>query len=403
MVRFNKFIYEMLMLVVFVMGQPLAAQDVVSGHKSKRDRLEKEIVLLDRQLEGINSKSRSALAELTVINKKISVRKEMIGDRERQIATYSSQIRVAEREMKTLQTNLDTLQAYYTRLVRSAYKNRDVKIWYMYILASDNIGQAFRRYSYFKNLSSQMKDQADHIRDMQKEVEVRRKALEGMRKKETEEKSKLTTELASLGSEQQKADKTVKDLQRNKSKYQRDIAAKKQQVTALNREIERIIANAMKGTGKSATGTAKPKAPIDYKLAEEFSKNKGKLPWPAEGSVIDHYGVRYHPVYKSLKMPSNDGVTIALESGSPVKAVFDGVVKQIAVMPGYNKCILVQHGNYFSLYCKMGLCNVKAGDKVKTGDVLGTIDTMNGETQLHFQIWKGQSTQNPELWLRPMY
>ena len=87
--------------------------------------------------------------------------------------------------------------------------------------------------------------------------------------------------------------------------------------------------------------------------------------------------------------------------GAKVSAVFEGEVKQIVVMPGYNKCILVQHGNYFSFYCKMGWVTVKAGDKVKTGQVLGTVETIGGETQLHFQIWSGRTPQNPETWLRP--
>ena len=151
------------------------------------------------------------------------------------------------------------------------------------------------------------------------------------------------------------------------------------------------------GKGKS---TAKRK-PIDYTLAKKFEANKGKLPWPADGPVVDHFGQRFHPVYTNLKLPFNNGVTIALAAGTEIKAVFDGDVKQIVVMPGYNKCVLVQHGNYFSFYCKLGTVSVKAGDKVKTGQVVGTVDTIGGETQLHFQIWSGRTPQNPETWLRP--
>ena len=151
---------------------------------------------------------------------------------------------------------------------------------------------------------------------------------------------------------------------------------------------------------KSASGNKGETAAIDYHLAEEFSANKGKLPWPAEGPVIDHFGQHYHPVFTRLKLPFNNGMTIALAKGSSVKAVFDGVVKQIVVMPGYNQCVLVQHGNYFSFYCKLKTTSVKAGDKVKTGQTIGEVDTINGETQLHFQIWKDQTPQNPEQWLR---
>ena len=148
----------------------------------------------------------------------------------------------------------------------------------------------------------------------------------------------------------------------------------------------------------AAKGDAKPQ--IDYKLASEFSRNKGRLPWPAAGPVVEGFGQRYHPVFTRLKMPFNNGIDVALSPGTAVSAVFDGVVKQIVVMPGYNICVLVQHGNYFSFYCKLQTADVKAGDKVKTGQRIGTVDTINGETRLHFQIWQGQSPQNPELWLR---
>ena len=101
-----------------------------------------------------------------------------------------------------------------------------------------------------------------------------------------------------------------------------------------------------------------------------------------------------------MKLPFNDGIGIAVSPGTQVKAIFDGVVQRIAIIPGYNQCVIVQHGNYFSLYCKLGNTSVKVGDKIKTGQVLGTVDTINGETQLHLQIWNGTTPQNPELWLK---
>ena len=99
-------------------------------------------------------------------------------------------------------------------------------------------------------------------------------------------------------------------------------------------------------------------------------------------------------------MPFNYGWTIALDPGTSVKAVFDGVVSQVIVQPGFSQCVLVQHGNYFTFYCKLTGVSVRAGDKVKTGQVLGKVDTIAGETQLHFQLWQGRTPQNPQSWLR---
>jgi len=156
----------------------------------------------------------------------------------------------------------------------------------------------------------------------------------------------------------------------------------------------------VKSDKPSSSSGKTPKIAIDTKLDAEFSRNKGRLPWPADGPVVDHFGQHYHPVFKSVKLPFNNGVTVALSPDASVRAVFDGLVKQIVVMPGYNKCVLVQHGNYFSFYCKLKSVSVKAGDKVRTGDVIGVVDTIDGATLLHFQIWKGTVPQNPELWLK---
>ena len=285
-----------------------------------------------------------------------------------------------------------------------AYVNRSPKIWYMYILASDNIGQAFRRYGYLRDLSKQMNSQASKIIDVQTELKKESEALAAMKREAESTKALRVTEMNKLKAEENDSRNLVSQLKKNKRKYQQDLSRKQREVDALNREIERIIRDATdeKGSGKAGKGksTAKRK-PIDYTLAKKFEANKGKLPWPADGPVVDHFGQRFHPVYTNLKLPFNNGVTIALAAGTEIKAVFDGDVKQIVVMPGYNKCVLVQHGNYFSFYCKLGTVSVKAGDKVKTGQVVGTVDTIGGETQLHFQIWSGRTPQNPETWLRP--
>ena len=153
---------------------------------------------------------------------------------------------------------------------------------------------------------------------------------------------------------------------------------------------------------KSSGGSSKTASrPIDYKLSGQFESNKGKLPWPADGPVVEKFGRHNHPIYTNIVMPANNGIDIGLSAGDPVLAVFDGEVRKVIVMPGYNKCVLVQHGGYFSFYCKLGDVSVKAGDKVKTGGRIGTVASIGNQTQLHFEVWKETTPQNPESWLRP--
>ena len=394
MTRYIRIILTFVILMASVSG--LYAQDT-SQQEARRARLEREIAIIDKQLAENSSKSTAMLSNLTLIRKKISNRKALVEESDRQIKKISDEIYLKQRQINRLQARVDTLTAHYSRLILSAYKNRDSRIWYMYMLASENIGQAFRRYSYFKNLSNQMNAEAKEIRLMQEDLIKEKEKLAVMKKEASEQKAIRVKELDKLKKEEAQSDKVVAALKKDRKKYQSQLNAKKKEVTALNREIERIVASAVGGSSKSST---KKSEPIDYKLADEFSKNKGKLPWPVVGPVVGRFGKQFHPVFKNLELPPNNGIDIATAKDTQAKAVFKGVVKQVFVMPGYNQCVLIQHGNYFTFYCKFKSVKVKAGQKVDTGDVIGNIDTINGDTQLHFEVWKGTKPQNPESWLR---
>lgn len=361
--------------------------------EARKAKLEREIAIIDRQLKENASKSSSMLADLELIRKKVSNRKELVAESDRQIKQYNNDIYLAQVKINRMQARIDTLTVHYGRLVRSAYKNRDTRIWYMYMLASDNLGQAFRRMGYFRNLSAQMKSEAQKIRQMQEDLETQKSELYGMKREAEKVKRVRVGELESLRVDEKTADGVVRQLQKDKKKYQNQLAAKKREVNALNVEIEKLVAAAMKLR-------ASKKTEVDTKLDNAFANNKGKLPWPADGPIVGRFGKHFHPVYKNLELPPNNGVDIALSKGTKVRAVFDGVVKQVMVMPGFNQCVLVQHGNYFTLYCKLQSLNVSEGDSVKTSDVIGSVDTIGGQTQLHFEVWKGASPQNPEIWLK---
>ena len=387
-----------LMLIAFLAFGGRAYAQNVSAQEAKKAKLEREIAIIDRQLAENASQSNTMLSDLTLIRKKISNRKALVAEADRQVRFYNDSIYLTNREINRLKVRIDTLTSHYSRLVRSAYKNRDARVWYMYMFASDNLGQAFRRFGYFRNLSSQMKDEAQKIRDMQEELGRKKERLSQMKKEAEAVKNARQKEVDALRKDEAKADSVVKRLQKDKKKYQNQLAAKKKEVNALNREIARIIAQAIKTDDQKKKDQQKTQ--VDMKLDGEFANNKGKLPWPAEGPLVGRFGKQYHPVYKSLELPQNNGIDIAVGKGEQVKAVFAGVVSKVFVMPGYNQCVLVQHGNYFTLYCKMKALSVKAGDKVSIGQDLGTIDTINGQTQLHFEVWKGSAPQNPEQWLR---
>jgi septal ring factor EnvC (AmiA/AmiB activator) len=379
-------------LLLFSLGT--SAQDV-SRQSEQKKRLEEEIEFINRQLKEILSKEKASTLELTLIRKKISNRKAIIEGIDKEIAEIGRNINVKTRSIQTLQREIDTLESYYARLVRNTYKNRDTKVWFMYLFASESIGQGYRRFSYLKNLADVVNDQGVKIREKQAQLELEKKELENMKKVAEATRAEREKEYKELLREETMSRQVADNLSKSRKQQMRELEKKRQQVERLNREIESILSKTVKTQQKEKT-------PIDYTLSGMFEQNKGKLPWPvAKGVVVGKYGVHYHPVYKNLKLPENNGIDISTSKNAEVLCVFDGVVKQIIMMPGYNQCVLVQHGNYFTFYCKLKKVNVKNGDKVTTGEPIGILNEEGNTSELHFQIWKGTTKQNPAVWLRP--
>ena len=213
------------------------AQDVTS-QKERRERLEREIAIIDRQLAANASQSRSLDADLALVRKKISNRKALVADSDRQIRQYSDSIYLTNRSINRLNARIDTLTSHYSRLVMSAYRNRDTRVWYMYMFASENLGQAFRRFGYFRNLSTTMKNEATRIKDMKEELRLKKERLAQMKKEAEAVKAERVKELELLKKDEAKADNVIRKLKKDRKSYQNQIASKKKEIDKINREIE---------------------------------------------------------------------------------------------------------------------------------------------------------------------
>lgn len=137
-------------------------------------------------------------------------------------------------------------------------------------------------------------------------------------------------------------------------------------------------------------------------LSENFEANRGKLPWPVDaGTIIGEFGLHKHAVVDKISV-ENDGIILGTAKGARVKAIFDGEVRAVVVVPGSGYVVLVMHGQYFSNYIRLQSVAVKKGDKVKTGQTIGTASTNEIENlgEVELQIFKGAAKQNPALWLR---
>lgn len=379
----------LLIAAVLLLAPALHAQDV-SKQKQSIARLKEEIQFIDKELKETASKHKASYNQLLLLQKKSSNRKQLVAESDRAIKDLQGQIYIKDREIGALQAQIDTLEKYYANLVYNTYKNRDNRVWFMYLLASENPGQGYRRFSYLKNLSAAMNSEAEEIIAAKERLAGQKAELTQMYNEAGALKREREKEYNTLLSEEKKTRTVVNSLAKDKKKYQAELERKRKEMERLNKEVKKILGKEMAKKDK-----------IDYAVSGKFEQNKGNLPWPVKGVVTETYGAQKHPVYKNISLPANDGITITAQKGSEARSVFEGVVKQIMIMPGYGHCVLVQHGDYFTFYCKLAKAVVKSGQKVKAGDPLGTLETTeDNSAQLHFQLWKGNVKQNPSLWLR---
>lgn len=387
--------FAALILSIFI--STLIFSQNVSEQTERKQKIEEEISYLDKQLAATKSRKQSNTKELNYIQRKISNRKKLLREIENEIKNIDNEVSKKEQQIAELDRSLESLKRSYSDLVYNAYKNRDQTVWLMYVLASKNIEQGYRRWSYIKDYTSALREMADQIRGKSLRIAEEKYQLAKIKSNSLTNQAKKELEVKRLSTDESKAKQVISQLSRKEKEMVQQLNVKRREVEKLNREIERIL-----------TVAVKEKERPDYKatagdiaLSEEFGNNKGKLPWPVKrGAIVEQFGQHNHPVFKNVKLPFNNGVNISTEAGADALCVFDGVVKQVLMMPGYNQCILVQHGDYFTFYTKLEKIYVKSGQKVRTGDALGSLTVSDNESVIHFQLWKGTVKQNPENWIR---
>ncbi|MBP5518336.1 MAG: peptidoglycan DD-metalloendopeptidase family protein [Bacteroidales bacterium] len=393
----------------------LAQNKTIEKKKQEAGKLQEDIKFLDKQISETKKQRENTLSELKLINKKVDTRKKLIERLEEDIKRQSDEISGKTRAIEIMNARLDSLKASYKRMIIKAYRNRDTRKWFMYIIASENVEQGYRRWSYLKKYSASLSEMAKQIKEDTKRIEGERSELSHLQAEKIKDQQATTEEYNKLKKDQDKSKAYANTLAKQQKKYAQELQKKKQQADRLNKEIERLIsqaiaserkkaAEAAKKSGTSKTGSSSKtysETPESAKLSGSFESNKGNIPWPVKkGMIVEGFGSHPHPSIKGVMLPFNNGVNIAAPKGSQVFSVFEGVVKQIIVIPGYSHCVLIEHGKFFTFYCKLGKVSVKNGQKVAQGTLLGTIDNNQESPEIHFELWMGTQKQNPENWLK---
>lgn len=383
-----------------------AQTDRIESKKNEITKINKDIEFLDKQIEQTGKRRKNTLTELSLYQKKAQTRKKLIDRLEADIKEQNDLISQKNSELKDMMDRLETLKWNYARMIRKAYVNRDNRTWFMFILASSDIEQGYRRWSYLKNYSKALNEQGTKIKAARERIEKEREEIAEMKEANLRSQQEQTKEYNKLQQEEKKSRALANSLSKRQKQLQAQLKEKRKQAERLNKEVEKMIAEAIaaqkKAAKKDGTGGKQYAAtPESQKLSGEFEGNRGRLPWPVKmGIVTEKFGVNRHPTLKNVNMPFNNGINISAPRGCQVFSVFDGVVKQILFIPGYKNCVLVEHGKYFTFYCKLGKVQVKSGQKVSTGDLIGALDSSEESSELHFELWNGTQKQNPESWLK---
>jgi septal ring factor EnvC (AmiA/AmiB activator) len=373
----------------------LQAQALTELNK-RRKKVEEEISYINKLLKTNENKKKTGLEQLSLTQQKIRQRRQMIADIDLQIHLVERELQAKNQHITGLQNHLHVLKQSYENLIYQAYKLRDQHTWVMFVLSSDNFGMAYRRWQYFRRFSEHINELAQNIKETTEKIHSEITLLTSKKQELAGLLSEKNTEMSKLQQEEKDSQKDINNLTGQEKNLRSQMERQRKAIEKINAQIERIVVEEAKKKYKDGLPL-----PVDRVLSANFESNRGNLPWPvSKGVVTSRFGRHPHPVYKGVELPPNNGVNISTEANSTAMSVFKGKVTRIVSIPGMNNCVMVGHGEYFTMYCKLGALFVQSGDEVKVGQPLGTIVTDNeNNTVLHFQLWKGINKQNPELWL----
>lgn len=422
-----KKLHIILVVLLLAFVSPTSAQKTKGKTKkqlqSEINSLQKEISTANQLLKKTKKDKEMTLNEVNLLDKKIKQREKLITSYNEQIAVLNEEIKSGQNNIKSLNSDLSKLQKEYAKMIVFANKNRSHYDRLGFIFASKDFNQAFRRLRYIREFSEARKAKMNQIaaieRQISSEVEAHQQARMQQDSLLKDEKSQQNA----LQKEKKELNGQVAKLKKKEGSIQQDIKNKQQQAKKLQKAIDDIIAEeirkanaeaekkrkeeAKKNANKGKTTTTAPKekgmalTPAEKTLSTNFVNNKGKLPWPVERGVISSSYGKHTSVVSDKVTVTNNGIDIATTENAQARAVFDGEVTSVTKLMGSNTVVIIRHGEYFTVYSNLENVTVKRGDKVKTKQNLGTVHTNKTEnkTELHFELLKEQSRQNPANWL----
>ena len=384
--------------IIYVLVCAMLASVSINGQtlkelQAQQKKYSEELETTGKMLKQTKQNEKTTENKINLIGQDIRTRKKLINSINQEIIALDQEQTRLQGERTRLETELDSLKQDYAHLVQLTHYADLQQSPLLFLLSAEDFNQLFRRVRYMREFAAYRQQQVARIEGVRADIQIQSELIQDNRKEKDSALKTQQREQDQLARNERKQKAMLQDL---KKKEKELIAKQKQQqkkIDELNKQIERAIA---KQVDRKQQLTKEQEL-----IAGGFAANKGRLPWPvAKGFISGHYGKHQHPVYENVTL-NNKGVYIQTTAGSDARAVYEGEVTTCMVM-GSTYAIIIQHGNYRTVYTGIQTPAVKPGDKVQAKQAIGRIASNpddDNKTELQFQVWQDRELQNPELWL----
>lgn len=372
--------------------------------EQEREKNLKKIKETSKVLEETKQQKNATLSQLNLLNQEIEEREVVINIMSSEVGLLDREIQEQVLIIRALEEDIKGLKEEYAQLIYLGYKHLNGYDKLIHILSADNIGQMLRRNSYFKQYATARNYQLEEIESVTEALKNYQRTLANKQREKSGLLQAKTIETENLTNTKNQQSTVLRQLSSKEQQLKKDLDESKKSADKLQKLITDLIAAERKKAiekSKGSSSSSKAATDVSVKLSASFEGNMGKLPWPVQnGRVSNHFGRQAHPVLKGVFV-DNLGIDISTIQNEQVKAVFGGKVITVAEVPGMHKIVMVQHGEYFTVYAKLRDVVVKTGEEISVKQIIGSVYTnKEGESELQFQIWKNETKLNPEVWLR---
>ena len=384
--------FDLLVLVLLLINSPLKSQQTRIELENERQKNLIKISEAEKILKETEKSKNVTTGKLNVINKQINNRLSLISNLRKEIKFQNNEILDLSGVIYSLTNDLKILKNEYSEMIYYSYKSRSSLDKLGYVFSSNSYNQMFRRLGYIVQYTNSRKKQIQEIEIVTNELDNQKNNLIHEKRIQNKLLSDEVIENNKLQKLQRNQKKTISDLGKKERRIKKEI---KERRIALE-QLDNLIKEVIRSEREKLSGVD-----LDLiKLTESFETNIGKLIWPvSSGFISNKFGVHPHPVIKNVKV-KNDGIDIQTSKGSKVYSVFSGKVSTVAFIPGMNNVIIINHGDYYTLYAKLKNLVVEKGDIITIGQNIADIVTnSDGVSELQFQVWKNNIKLNPEKWI----